>query len=96
VAVVLGAAYFAVITSLTTVLQEEIDDSVRGKVMALWIMGFGGVVPIGGLIGGWLIERTSIGLVIGAGAVIALILAAVFDLRPEAPSRAVDTATVGE
>ena len=96
VAVVLGAAYFAVITSLTTVLQEEIDDSVRGKVMALWIMGFGGVVPIGGLIGGWLIERTSIGLVIGGGAVIALILAAVFDLRPEAPSRAVDTATVGE
>ena len=41
----LGAVYFAVITSLSTVLQQDLDDSVRGKVMALWIMGFGGTVP---------------------------------------------------
>ena len=45
----LGAVYFAVITSLSTVLQQDLDDSVRGKVMALWIMGFGGTVPFGGL-----------------------------------------------
>ena len=77
-----GAVYFAVITSLSTVLQEELDDSVRGKVMALWIMGFGGVVPFGGLAGGWLMERTSIGLVVGTGALIALALAAAFDYRP--------------
>ena len=81
VAVALGAAYFAVITSLSTVLQEEIEDAVRGKVMALWIMGFGGVVPLGGLAGGWLIERSSIELVIGAGGEVALILAAAFDFR---------------
>ena len=41
----LGAVYFAVITSLSTVLQQDLDDSVRGQVMALWIMGFGGTVP---------------------------------------------------
>ena len=49
---VLGCAYFAVITSLSTVLQQDLDDAVRGKVMALWIMGFGGTVPFGGLLGG--------------------------------------------
>jgi hypothetical protein len=84
VIVVLGCVYFAVITSLSTVLQEKIDDAVRGKVMALWIMGFGGVVPFGGLMGGWLMEKTSIDLVVGSGAVIALALAAAFDLRPHA------------
>ncbi len=47
-----------------------------------WIMGFGGVVPFGGLAGGWLMERTSIGLVVGSGALIAVALAAAFDYRP--------------
>ena len=47
-----GLAYFAVITSLSTVLQQRLDDSNRGRVMALWIMGFGGTVPIGNLIAG--------------------------------------------
>ena len=80
-AIVLGAAYFAVITSLSTVLQENIEDAVRGKVMAVWIMGFGGVVPIGGLVGGWFMDSVPIAAVVGAGAVVALILAAAFDLR---------------
>ncbi len=82
-AIVLGAAYFAVITSLSTVLQENIEDAVRGKVMAVWIMGFGGVVPIGGLIGGWFMDSVPIAAVVGAGAVVALILAAAFDLRAQ-------------
>ena len=47
-----GLAYFAVITSLSTVLQQRLDDGNRGRVMALWIMGFGGTVPIGNLIAG--------------------------------------------
>lgn len=81
-ALLVGATYFAVITSLSTVLQEKIDDAVRGQVMALWIMGFGGVVPFGGLIGGWLMERSSIDLVVVAGGVIAVLLAVAFDYRP--------------
>lgn len=45
---------------LSTVLQQDLNEAVRGKVMALWIMGFGGTVPFGGLLGGWFLERTSI------------------------------------
>ena len=82
VAVLVGFGYFAFITSLSTVLQEQLGDHERGRVMALWIMGFGGVVPFGGLAGGWLMEQASIDLVVVAGAVIALVLAAAFDLRP--------------
>ncbi len=82
----LGLVYFAVITSLSTVLQQDLDDRVRGKVMALWIMGFGGTVPFGGLGGGWLIEHTSITPVLIGGAVVALGLAWYADVRRVQPS----------
>lgn len=70
-----GLAYFAVITSLSTVLQQRLDDSNRGRVMALWIMGFGGTVPVGNLIAGPIIEATSVTTVVVAGAVVAVLLA---------------------
>jgi len=75
IAAVLGYAYFIVITSLSTVLQEHLDDSERGRVMALWIMGFGGTVPLGVLVAGWVAEATSITTVVAAGAVWAIVLA---------------------
>jgi len=76
-----GLAYFAVITSLSTVLQERLDDGNRGRVMALWIMGFGGTVPIGNLLAGPIIGATSITVVVVAGALIALGLAVYADLE---------------
>jgi predicted MFS family arabinose efflux permease len=79
---VLGCVYFAVITSLSTVLQEDLDDAVRGKVMALWIMGFGGVVPFGGLLGGALMGQIGIFPVLAGGAVVAVALAWWADLTP--------------
>ena len=68
--IIVGAAYFAIVTSLSTLLQEQLDDRVRGRVMALWVMSFGGTVPIGSLVAGTVIEATSITVVmlIGAGA----------------------------
>jgi MFS family permease len=72
VAAFVGFFYFLTITSLSTVLQTRLDNSNRGRVMALWIMGFGGVVPIGGLIGGVIIELSSITVVMIIGAIVAL------------------------
>ncbi|HRW37280.1 MAG: MFS transporter [Acidimicrobiales bacterium] len=82
----LGAVYFAVITSLSTVLQEDLDDRVRGKVMALWIMGFGGTVPFGGLAGGALIDHVGVTAVFVVSAVVALVLAWWGDLLPHRPA----------
>lgn len=79
-----GLFYFATVTSLSTVLQSHLEDRVRGRVMALWIMGFGGTVPLGLLAGGFLADRTSITTVVLTGAAVALMLAAVVDLRPQA------------
>jgi MFS family permease len=75
VAAMLGFAYFAAVTSLSTVLQERVDDALRGRVLSLWQMGFGGVVPLGVLAAGPLAEAVSIRFVMLYGAVIAAGLA---------------------
>ncbi|AKL74181.1 arabinose efflux permease family protein [Actinobacteria bacterium IMCC26256] len=77
---ILGFAYFAVITALSTVLQSHLDNAVRGRVMALWIMAFGGTVPIGVLFGGWIENLIGITAVMLYGAVVALCLAYYSDL----------------
>ncbi len=88
VAMLLGVAYFAVVTSLSTVLQEHLADHLRGRVMALWIMAFGGTVPIGVLAAGAVATHTSITAVVLFGAAVALVLAWYADLvKAGAPDR---------
>ena len=64
-----GYCYFAIVTSLATVLQRRLNDAVRGRVMALWVMAFGGTVPLGALVGGWLADVVGITAVLVGGAV---------------------------
>jgi len=84
VVLVVGFAYFVTVTSLSTALQAHIADQVRGRVMALWIMGFGGTVPIGLLVGGALASATSVRDVVLGGAAAALVIGTLAWLR--APS----------
>lgn len=70
----LGFFYFATVTSLSTILQSHLADEVRGRVMALWIMGFGGTVPIGLLVFGAVADVTSVTTVVVMGAVVAFLL----------------------
>jgi predicted MFS family arabinose efflux permease len=74
ITIVVGGAYFGTVTSLSTVLQEQLDDRVRGRVLALWVMCFGGTVPIGGLVAGPVIESTSVSTVMFFGAFMAGVL----------------------
>jgi len=86
---ILGFAYFVVITALSTVLQSHLDNAIRGRVMALWIMGFGGTVPLGVFVGGWFVHMIGVTWVLLYGAVVALFLAWYADLaRANARSRA--------
>lgn len=84
VGLALGFCYFAAITSLSTVLQRRLDDRVRGRVLAVWMMAFGGTVPIGGLVAGWVVERTDVTVIVLIGAAMAGFLAWYADLRPPA------------
>jgi MFS family permease len=72
---VTGASYFAVVTALSTILQLRVDDRVRGRVMGLWMMGWAGLVPLGGLLAGPLIDAVGIVWVLLFGAAVAAVLA---------------------
>lgn len=79
---VVGFFYFGTVTALSTVLQTHLANHERGRVMALWMMAFGGTVPLGNLVAGPLIDATSVTTVVFPGAVIALGLAWWADLAP--------------
>jgi MFS family permease len=81
VVAVVGAFYFAFITALNTALQTRLSDGVRGRVMALWIMGFGGTVALGNLIVGPVVSAVGITAVLLFGAGVALVLAWYADVR---------------
>ena len=78
----LGFFYFVVVTSLSTIFQSRLDHSIRGRVSAVWMMCFGGTVPVAGLIAGWIVSHSSVNTVIYFGAAFALFLAWFADLRP--------------
>jgi predicted MFS family arabinose efflux permease len=88
--VVVGFFYFASVTALSTVLQMHLAGSERGRVMALWMMAFGGTVPLGNLVAGPLISATSVTTVVLPGAIISVVLAWWADLhvRDGHPERA--------
>jgi predicted MFS family arabinose efflux permease len=78
----LGFFYFAVVTSLSTIFQSRLDHSIRGRVSAVWMMCFGGTVPVAGLIAGWIVSHSTVNTVVYFGAAFALFLAWFADLRP--------------
>jgi MFS family permease len=91
VVALVGAFYFAMLTALSTAMQERLSDEVRGRVMALWIMGFGGTVALGNLIGGPVADAVGTRVLLLAGAVVAIGLAGYADVR--APERAASSCT---
>jgi MFS family permease len=47
--VVVGAFYFAGMTTLNTLVQSLADENMRGRISSLFLIGWAGLVPIGGL-----------------------------------------------
>lgn len=81
VVTVVGAFYFSMMTALSTAMQQRLGDEIRGRVMALWIMGFGGTVALGNLIGGPIAGVIGVRYLLAAGAVVAAGLVGYVDLR---------------
>nr|MEE4269013.1 MFS transporter [Candidatus Krumholzibacteria bacterium] len=52
----LALAGFGAVTFMSTantLVQTSIDDAVRGRVMGIWSVGFGGALPLGSFLAGW-------------------------------------------
>ena len=57
VIVAAGMAFLAVVSTLQTTVQLLVDDSVRGRVMAVYVMAFTAAYPVGSLVQGWLADH---------------------------------------
>lgn len=71
----LGFAYFFTTTSMMTVVQSRLEPEIRGRIMALWLMAFGGTVPLGNLLFGPLIDAHGSQWILFMGAIWAGFLA---------------------
>lgn len=69
----IGAAFLAIVSSINTSLQLAAEGDVRGRVMALFVMAFMGMMPVGAALFGWLAERigTQPAVALGGGIVLA-------------------------
>jgi MFS family permease len=80
-AVVVGFCYFSMTTALNTLLQHLADDEKRGRIMSLFVVTWGGVIPIGAIWMGAATDATSAPAVIAFGACVCLVFAVVQLLR---------------
>ena len=61
--------------------QEHVDENIRGRVAAIWVLSFGGTVPFGNLIAGPLVDATSLSAVLYFSAAFAIVLGVFFTLK---------------
>jgi MFS family permease len=71
----LGFAYMVTTTSMSTILQSRLVDRERGRVLALWFMAFGGMIPLGNIAFGPVVDAVGARWVLLAGAACAVVMA---------------------
>ena len=76
-----GFFYLILPTTLSTYWQEHVDENIRGRVAAIWVLSFGGTVPFGNLIAGPLVDATSLSAVLYFSAIFAVVLGLFFTLK---------------
>lgn len=57
---VVGGGFMIALTGATTLIQERVPPLLRGRVMALWFMGFIGSRPLAASLDGWLADTFSL------------------------------------
>jgi len=67
----MGIAYMFIAVSLNTSIQARVDESHRGRVLSIYLMGLMAGVPFGALVGGVVADAAGLrGTVIGGGAAV--------------------------
>jgi MFS family permease len=69
-----GYAYMVTMTSMSTILQSRVADRERGRVLALWFMAFGGMIPLGTIAFGPVVDAIGARWVLLVGALCAVVL----------------------
>ena len=64
-----GAGMTFALNTFTTLIQEDVPDLLRGRVMALWAMAFLGSRPVTALVTGWLTDAINVRVALSLSAV---------------------------
>jgi MFS family permease len=70
----LGIGFMLQFTLINTLLQTNVTDEMRGRVLSLYTLTFFGIAPFGNLVIGWLAEVWGISITVVISAVVALVL----------------------
>jgi predicted MFS family arabinose efflux permease len=62
----------------TSLVQAQVGDAMRGRVMSVYNVAFRGGMPIGSLICGYLIEKFSVPVILAGNGMLVVILALYF------------------
>ena len=71
-----GAMQFGIMTHCNTVVQAVVDDDHRGRVMSIYVLCWGGSLPLGGLLLGTVWHLVGPTIALGASGLVALSIAA--------------------
>jgi len=83
--VCMGGLSIAFIATANSTIQLQVEPTMRGRVMALYAMGFLGTTPIGAPLVGWISQTASprVALLVGAGATLVASTVTLFRHRHE-------------
>jgi len=73
-----GALMMVVFALNTSLVQAQVGDAMRGRVMSVYNVAFRGGMPIGSVICGYLIEKLSVPTVLAGNGILVVILALYF------------------
>ncbi len=76
-----GACMVMVFAMLSSLVQLNAPNEMRGRVMSIYMVAFRGGMPVGSLIGGWLATLTSAPAVLFVNGVLLTVVAAWFLLK---------------
>ena len=73
-----GAGYLGISSTLNTTVQMQVAESMRGRVLALYVMVLTVAIPIGSLIQGWLVDLIGVQWTVAGSGTLFLCVFAVF------------------
>lgn len=90
----IGVTFLTASASINTVLQSRVERNMRGRIMSFYILVFQGTSPLGGLLLGYISDRTSTPFAVALGAGVCIVLAVVIIAVPSLLKDAVSPASV--
>ncbi|HEY5502606.1 MAG TPA: MFS transporter [Candidatus Anoxymicrobiaceae bacterium] len=90
----IGVTFLMASASINTVLQSRVERNMRGRIMSFYILVFQGTSPLGGLLLGYISDKTSTPIAIGIGAAACMLLAVILIAVPSVLEDAVSPASV--